>query len=136
MFKVGILNKSKFNMKKRTAFIAALLSGTGLFFIAPKAISGPTIYYSFRNVGIVSNQRCINAAYSVMASNGLRPPSDSVTDGNAKFALGQNYKNSVIIDCTHSNETGQVMVIASSFKRIKYKYVKNMVNEVYYLLNY
>ena len=128
--------KDNFYMKKRTAFITALVSGTGIFLIAPKAISGPTMYYSFRNVGIVSNQRCINAAYSVIASNGLRRPSNSVSDGNAKFALGRNYKNSVIIDCTHSNDTGQVMVIASSFKRIKYKYVENMVNEVYSLLNY
>ena len=104
--------------------------------MVPKAISGPTMYYSFRDVGIVSNQRCINAAYSVISRNRLRPPYDSVSDGDAQFALGQDINNSVIIDCTHSDSTGQVMVIASSFKRIKYKYVQDMVNQVYDLLNY
>ena len=123
-------------MNKRTAFLSALLFGNGLFYMVPKVISGPTMYYSFRDVGIVSNQRCINAAYSVISRNGLRPPYDSVSDGDAQFALGQNINNSVIIDCTHSDNTGQVMVIASSFKRIKYKYVQDMVNQVYDLLNY
>ena len=123
-------------MKKRNIFLSALLFGTGLFCMVPKAISGPTMYYSFRDVGIVSNQRCINAAYSVISRNGLRPPYDSVSDGDAQFALGQDINNSVIIDCTHSDSTGQVMVIASSFKRIKYKYVQDMVNQVYDLLNY
>ena len=123
-------------MKKRTVSLSALLFGTVLFCMLPKAISGPTMFYSFRNVGIVSNQRCINAAYSVISSNGLRPPYDSVSDGDAQFALGQDLNNSVIIDCTHSDETGQVMVIASSFLGIKYEYVKDMVNQIYDLLNY
>ena len=48
----------------------------------------------------------------------------------------RNLNNSIIIDCTHSDKTGQVMVIASSFERIKYDYVKDMVNQIYDLLNY
>ena len=123
-------------MKKRTAFFSALLFGTGLFCMVPQAISGPTMYYSFRDVGIVSNQRCINAAYSVISRNGLRPPYDSVSDGDAQFALGQDINNSVIIDCSQVNRNGRVMVIASSYKRMNANYVNNMVNKVYDLLNY
>ena len=123
-------------MKKRTVFLSALLFSTGLFYMVPKAISGPTMMFSFRDVGIVSKKRCINAAYSVISSNGLTPAYDAEYDGDAQFAPGRDLNNSVIIDCTHSDITGQVMVIASSYKNIKYEYVKDMVDEVYDLLNY
>ncbi len=123
-------------MKKRTAFIATLLSGTGLFFVVPAAISGPAMYFSFKTGEIVSQASCINAAYSVLAMNQLNPQYDVVREGYAQFAMGQNVDNSVIIDCSQVNRNGQVMVIASSYKRINAEYVNNMVDKVYDLLNY
>ena len=123
-------------MKKRTAFVATLLSGTGLFFVVPAVMSGPAMYFSFRTGEVVSQASCINAAYSVLAMNQLNPQFDVVRGGDAQFAMGQNVDNSVIIDCSQINRNGKVMVIASSYKRINAEYVTNMVDEVYDLLNY
>ena len=123
-------------MKKRTAFIATLLSGAGLFFVVPAAISGPAMYFSFKTGEVVSQASCINAAYSVLAMNQLNPQYDVVRQGDAQFAMGQNVDNSVIIDCSQVNINGRVMVIASSYKRMNANYVNNMVNKVYDLLNY
>ena len=123
-------------MKKRTAFVATLLSGTGLFFVVPAVMSGPAMYFSFRTGEVVSQASCINAAYSVLAMNQLNPQYDVVREGDAQFAMGQNVDNSVIIDCSEINRNGKVMVITSSYKRINAEYVNNMVDEVYDLLNY
>ncbi len=123
-------------MKKRTAFIGALLSGTGLFCLVPPAISGPAMIFAFKTGGVVPQASCINAAYSVLAMNQLNPLYDVVREGDAQFAMGQNVDNSVIIDCSQSNRNGRVMVIASSYKRMNAKYANNMVNKVYDLLNY
>ena len=123
-------------MKKTTAFIAALLSGTGLFCLVPRVISGPAMYYAFRTGEVVSQESCINAAYSVLVINQLIPQYDAVRQGDAQFAMGQDVDNSVIIDCSQSDINGQVMVIASSYKRMNAKYVNDMVNKVYDLLNY
>ena len=123
-------------MKERTAFIAALLTGTGLFYLVPAAISGPAMYFAFKTGKVVSQASCINAAYSVLTKNQLNPRYDVFREGDAQFAMGQNADNSVIIDCSQSNRNGRVMVIASSYKSINPKYVSNMVNKVYDLLNY
>ena len=123
-------------MNKRNAFIGSLLSATGLFFFLPQVISGPTMYYTFGNVGIVSTQRCVNAAYSLFSSNGLKSDYDTFIDGDAKFALGENRDTTVIINCTNSNTTGEVMVIASSYREIQYKYVIAIANDLYDSLNY
>tara|TARA_B100001287_G_C22499592_1_gene442980 strand:- start:319 stop:690 length:372 start_codon:yes stop_codon:yes gene_type:complete len=122
-------------MKKRTAFIAALFSGVGLFYVVPAAISGPAMYFAFKTGQVVSQASCINAAYSVFAMNQLSPLYDVVREGDAQFAMAQNIDNSVIIDCSQSNRNGRVMVIASSYKRMNATYVNNMVNKVYDLLN-
>ena len=121
-------------MKKRTAFIATLLSGTG-FFVVPAAISGPGMFFAFKSGEVVPQASCINAAYSVLAMNQLNPVYDVVRYGDAQFAMGQNVDNSVIIDCSQSNRNGRVMVIASSYKRMNVNYANNMVNEIYDLLN-
>ena len=54
-------------MHKRTAFLSALIFSTGSFYVVLKAISGPVMMYSFKDVGIVSKKRCMNAAYSVLS---------------------------------------------------------------------
>ena len=123
-------------MKKRTAFIATLLSGTGLFFVVPAAQSGPAMYFSFKTGEVASRASCINTAYSVLAMNQLNPQFDVVREGDAQFAMGENVDNSVLIDCSQVNRNGQVMVIVSSYKRINPEYVNNMLDNVYDLLNY
>ena len=123
-------------MQNRTAFFAALLSGTGLFCMVSGVLSGPAMYYAFKTGKVVSQASCINAAYAVLSINQLNPRYDAVREGDAQFAMGQDLDNSVIIDCSQSNINGQVMVIASSYKRMNAKYVNDMVNKVYDLLNY
>ena len=94
------------------------------------------MYFAFKTGKVVSQASCINAAYSVLTKNQLNPRYDVFREGDAQFAMGQNADNSVIIDCSQSNRNGRVMVIASSYKSMNPKYVSNMVNKVYDLLNY
>ncbi len=122
-------------MFKRNAFIASLLSASGLLLFVPKVMSGPTLWYTQGNIGIVSTQRCVNTAYSVFSRNGLKSDYDVFIYGDAKFALGDNRDTTVIINCTNSAKTGEVIVMASSYRRLKYEYVKAIANDLSDLLN-
>ena len=109
---------------------AFLAMGISLFLNPYKTLAEPSLFYAANIFKKVDTRTCVNEGYAVLSEYNLNPARSLERIGNASFAMSKDRETSVIIYCTHANNTGHIMVIAASDGFITIKYPRKILDSL------